>query len=64
MIVCRIRGVACPTWKANEFREGKLKLLEDFDITLTKSEMEIFNTLEYAREIENFICDIFRDRLS
>lgn len=63
MIVCRIRGVSCPTWKANEFREGKLKLLEDFDITLTKSEMEIFNTLEYAREIENFVRNIFRDRL-
>ena len=64
MGLCRIRGAACPPYKANEFREGKLKLLEDFGITLTESEREIFDTLVFAREIENFICDIFRNRLS
>ena len=63
MGLCFISGVACSTYKANEFREGKLKLLKDFGISLTESEREIFDTLVIAREIEEFVCDIFRDRL-
>jgi hypothetical protein len=64
MGMCCIRGVACPPYKANEFRQEKIELLKDFGITLTESEREIFNTLVIAREIENFVCDIFRNRLN
>lgn len=56
-------GMQCPLYKANEFRKGKLKLLKDFKITLTESEMETFNTLTSPRQIEKFIRDIIRNRL-
>ena len=56
-------GAQCPPYKANEFREGKLKLLEDFEITLTESEMETFNTLTFPRQIEKFIREIINNRL-
>ena len=54
---------SCSLYKANKFREGKLKLLEDFDISLTESERETFNTITSPRQIENFIRDIIRNRL-
>lgn len=54
---------SCSLYKANEFREGKLKLLADFDITLTESEREIFNTITSQRQIEEFIRNIIRNRL-
>ena len=47
-------------YNADKFKEGKLKLLKDFDITLTESEMEIFDTLYIPREIEEFIREIIR----
>jgi hypothetical protein len=50
-------------YKTNEFREGKLKLLEDFDITITESERETFNTLTSPRQIEKFIREIINNRL-
>lgn len=50
-------------YKANEFREGKLKLLADFKIDLTESERETFNTLTSPRQIENFVREIIRNRL-
>lgn len=43
--------------------EGKLKLLDDMCIHLTKREMEILNGLKSPREIENFVRDIIRNRL-
>ena len=45
-----------------EFIEGKLKLLQDFHITITEREMEIFNTLNTPREIEKFVRDIIISR--
>lgn len=56
-----VSGVACPPFKANEYREGKLKLLKDFGITLTESEKETFNTLMSPREIDKFYRDIIRN---
>lgn len=58
-----VSGISCPPFKANEFREGKLKLLKDFDIALTESEMETFNTLTSPRQIEKFVRDIINNRL-
>ena len=54
---------SCSLYKANEFREGKLKLLEDFNITLTESERETFNTLTSPRQIEKFVREIINNRL-
>lgn len=54
---------SCSLYKANEFREGKLKLLEDFDITLTERERETFDTLTSPRQIEKFIREIINNRL-
>jgi hypothetical protein len=56
-----VSGISCPPFKANEYREGKLKLLKDFDITLTESERETFNTLTSPREIDKFYRDIIRN---
>lgn len=58
-----VSGIACPPFKANEFREEKRKLLADFDITLTESETETFNTLTSPRQIEKFIKEIIHNRL-
>lgn len=63
MSVQRIIGIQYPLYKANEFREGKLKLLKDFEIELTESERETFNTLTSPRQIEEFIRNIIRNRL-
>ena len=52
-----------PLQKANKLREEKLKLLEDFGISLTESEREIFNTITSPRQIENFVKDIIHNRL-
>jgi hypothetical protein len=49
-------------YKANEFREGKLKLLKDMEIELTESERETFNTLTSPRQIEKFIREIVNNR--
>ena len=54
---------SCALYKANEFREGKLKLLKDFEIELTESEKETFNTLTSPRQIEKFIREIIKNRL-
>lgn len=54
-------GAQCPLYKAEELREGKLKLLKDFGITLTESEMETFNTLTSPREIDKFYRNIIRN---
>lgn len=54
---------SCSLYKANEFREEKRKLLADFDITLTESETETFNTLTSPRQIEKFIREIINNRL-
>ena len=56
-------GEQCLVYKANEFREGKLKMLKDFGITLTEREREIFDTLIVARQIENFVKEIINNRL-
>ena len=56
-----VSGIACPIYKANEYREGKLKLLKDFGINLTESERETFNTLTSPREIDKFYRDIIRN---
>ena len=56
-------GKQCPLYKANEFREGKLELLKDFEIALTEREMESFVKLTSPREIEKFIRNIIRNRL-
>ncbi len=58
-----VSGISCQPFKANEFREGKLKLLKDFEITLTESEMETFNSLNTPRQIEKFIREIINNRL-
>lgn len=42
--------------------EGKLKLLSDMNITLTKMEMEALNTLKSPRQIETFIRSIIKNR--
>ena len=62
MGMCFVSGAACPLYKANEYREGKLKLLKDFGIALTESEREIFNTLTSPREIDKFYRDIIISR--
>ena len=56
-------GERCLVYKADKFREGKLKMLKDFGITLTEREMEIFNTLTVARQIENFVSEIIKTHL-
>ena len=43
--------------------KGKLKLLDDMDIHLTKREMEILDTLNTPRQIEKFIRTIIHNRL-
>lgn len=58
-----VSGIACPPFKASEFREGKLNLLKDFDISLTESERETFNTLTSPRQIEKFVREIISNRL-
>jgi hypothetical protein len=63
MIVQHTIGAQCSTYKANEFREGKIKLLKDFDITLTESEMETFNELVSPRQIEKFVRSVINNRL-
>ena len=63
MLIHNAIGIQCSYYKANEFREGKLKLLADFDITLTESETETFNTLTSPRQIEKFIREIIHNRL-
>ena len=55
-------GAQCPSYKADEFREGKLKLLSDFCITLTEREMIDFKALNSPREIEKFVRDIINNR--
>ena len=62
MIMQYTIGKQCPIYKANEFKEEKLKLLNDFEITLTPSEMETLNGLYTPREIEKFVRDIIRNR--
>lgn len=62
MIYQQSIGAQCPLYKANEFREGKLELLKDFEITLTESEMETFNSLTSPRQIEKFIREIISNR--
>lgn len=54
---------SCALYKADKFREGKLELLKDFDINLTESEMETFNTITSPRQIEKFIREIINNRL-
>lgn len=63
MIYQNTIGAQCPIYKADEFREGKLKLLEDFKIELTPSERETFNTITSPRQIEKYIRNIIRNRL-
>ena len=63
MGTCYVSGIACPPFKANEYREGKLKLLKDFGISLTESERETFNTLTSPREIDQFYSNIIRNCL-
>ena len=63
MVYAYVLGAACPAYNADKFRQGKLKLLKDFDITLTESERETFDTLQLPREIENFVRDIIKNRL-
>lgn len=53
-------GAQCPLYKADKLKEEKLKLLHDFDIALTPSERETFNSLYTPREIEDFIKEIIR----
>ena len=62
MIIHHAIGVQCSGFKADEFREEKLELLKDFEITLTESEMETFNTLTSPRQIEKFIREIIKNR--
>lgn len=52
---------SCSLYKTNEYREGKLKLLKEFGISLTESEMETFNTLTSPREIDKFYSNIIRN---
>jgi hypothetical protein len=58
-----VLGNKCLVYKADKFREGKLKILKDFGITLTEREMEIFNTLTTTRQIENFVSELIKHRL-
>lgn len=63
MIYQQTIGAQCLLYKANEFREEKLELLKDFEITLTEREMESFMKLTSPREIEKFVRNIIRNRL-
>ena len=63
MLIHNPIGITCSYYKANEFREGKLKLLADFEIDLTESERETFNTLTSPRQIEKFVREIINNRL-
>lgn len=56
-------GEHCIAYKANKFREGKLKMLKDFGITLTEREEKYFNTLTTPRQIEKFVRIIISNRL-
>lgn len=62
MITQRIIPTQHP-YKANKYREGKLKVLKDMGITLTESERETFNKLTLPRQIDDFMSNIFRTRL-
>lgn len=62
MIVGYTYGFMCPSRKADEIREEKLKLLSDFCITPTESEMEILNGLSTEREMERFIRAVINSR--
>ena len=62
MIIHHAIGVQCSGFKANEFREKKLELLEDFCITLTEREKIEFNALNSPRAIERFVRDIINNR--
>ena len=62
MITQRIIPTMHP-YKANKFKEGKLKVLNDMGITLTESEREIFDKLTIPRQIDDFMSNIFRTRL-
>lgn len=42
--------------------EEKLKLFNDMDISLTKSEMEVLDSLNTPRQIEKFVKDIINNR--
>jgi hypothetical protein len=42
--------------------EGKLKLLSDIGISLTKREMETLDTLNTPRQIEKYIRSIINNR--
>lgn len=63
MFIAYAIGAAYSSYKADKFREEKRKLLKDFGITLTESEMETLNRLVIPRQIEEFIREIFRNRL-
>ena len=60
MITQRIIPTRHP-YKANKYREGKLKMLEDMGIALTESEMEAFNKLTIQRQIDNFTRQIIKN---
>ena len=63
MLIQNAIGIQCSRYKADKFREEKLELLKDFEITLTESEREIFNTLTSPRQIEKFVKEIIKNRL-
>lgn len=63
MLIHKAIGTQCSYYKADKFREGKLKLLKDFEIELTESEKETFNTITSPRQIEKFIREIIKNRL-
>ena len=50
-------------YNENKFKEGKRKLLEDFDIVLTERETETLDSLYTPREIEKFVREIIINRL-
>ena len=53
-----------PKWKGNpqKYLERKLKILKDFCITPTESEMEHLKTLKTQTEIDNGILNIMNNR--
>ena len=60
MIIQRIIPTQHP-YKANKYREGKLKMLKDMGIALTESERETFNKLTIQRQIDNFTRQIIKN---
>lgn len=64
MIVGYTYGFMCPSRKADEIREEKLKLLRDFCITPTESEKEILSGLSTEREMDAFVKDMIRIHLN